>query len=199
MSLSGLILAAGASSRMGTPKALVRLGEETFLDRLIAAFVPSCRPIIVVLGHHADLISTGILRASEVAFVRNPQPERGQLSSLQHGLRALPPDTEGVIFTPVDYPAISPRTVQALADRFRCRESELIVVPCWHGKHGHPVCCAPEVIEEFLCLPDNGQARDVVRRHRSRTCYVEVDDPAIVEDADDLEAYQRLLRMFSHL
>lgn len=194
MSLSGLILAAGASRRMGAPKALLDLGGETFLDRLIATFAPSCSPVIVVLGYQAETIRSGLRRAGQVTVVVNPGPERGQLSSLQCGLDAVPAGSEGVIFTPVDYPAVRPSTVAALAARFRQRaDHELIVIPRSEGRHGHPACCARQVIEELAALPVDVQARDVVRRHREHTCYVDVDDPGILADADDPEAYQRLL------
>ncbi|HXF27317.1 MAG TPA: NTP transferase domain-containing protein, partial [Bryobacteraceae bacterium] len=81
--ICGLILAAGASRRMGTSKALLTVGGETFLDRLIGLLSVVCEPVIVVTGHDA-------LQAKDGMFVTNPEPERGMLSSLQCGLRAVP-------------------------------------------------------------------------------------------------------------
>ena len=88
--IAGIILAGGASRRMGTPKALLRFQNETFLDRLIGVFSPVCDPVIVVVGLHADQIRAGIERADDVRFAVNPDPERGMLSSLQCGLALLP-------------------------------------------------------------------------------------------------------------
>ena len=88
--IAGIILSAGASRRMGTPKALLQLNDETFLDRLIRLFSEVCSPVIVVLGDQADQIRSGIRRGSEARFVVNPDPERGMLSSLQCGLRSGP-------------------------------------------------------------------------------------------------------------
>lgn len=195
MSLAGVILAGGASSRMGTAKALLILDGETFLDRLIGALSTACSPVVVVLGHEAERIRAGLGRAAEVTFAVNPDYAKGQLSSLQCGLRAVSSEASGVIFTPVDYPAVRPSTVARIAERFNHRStSELVVIPRCNGRRGHPVCVARELIPELLALPAGGQAREVIRRHRPETCYVEVEDPGIVEDADDPEAYERLRR-----
>jgi molybdenum cofactor cytidylyltransferase len=195
VNLAGLILAGGASRRMGAPKALLELHGETFLDRLIAVLWGACSPVLVVLGHNADVIRAGVRRASEATFVINPDYSRGQLSSLQCGLAAVPAEAGGVIFTPVDYPGVRSSTVAEIASRFHGRtKNELFVIPRSAGRRGHPVCCAREVIPEFLALPADAQAREVVHRHRERTCYVDVEDSGILEDADDPEAYQRLLK-----
>lgn len=194
MQLAGLILAAGASRRMGTPKALLELDGATFLDRLIAALRQQCDPVLVVLGHHADRIRGGIRRADEVRWVENPEPERGQLSSLQCGLRQVPEGCDGVLFTPVDYPAVRPSTVTTLAASFRKAGAEVAVLaPTFESRHGHPVGIARALIDEFLGLPPTATARDIIHRHADRTRYVEVDDPGILRDVDDPEAYRRLI------
>lgn len=200
MKLAGLILAAGESRRMGVPKALLPLAGETFLDRLIAAFHPHCDPVVVVTGHEAERIETGSRRAAQARFVRNPDYRLGQLSSLQCGLRALPQECAGVLFTPVDYPAIRPATVARLAERFARRSpGELLVIPRCDGRRGHPVACARDLFAEFLSLPPEAQARHVVRSHRGETAYLDVEDPGILEDADDPAAYERLKRRFEAL
>ncbi len=102
--IAGIILSAGASSRMGTPKALLEFHGETFLDRLIRLFSEAGVAPIVVLGHHAEQIRSGIQRAADATFVVNPDPARGMLSSLQCGLEAIPEQTEAVMFLPVDHP-----------------------------------------------------------------------------------------------
>jgi molybdenum cofactor cytidylyltransferase len=194
VNLAGLILAAGESRRMGTPKALLELAGETFLDRLILSLGQSCSPVIVVLGYDHQSIRAGLRRTDFASFVVNPNYKRGQLNSLQCGLAAVSPEAEGVMFTPVDYPSVSPSTVMQLARRFEQRgPHELLVVPRSQGRGGHPVCAARDLIPEFLALSPDAQARDVIHRHREHTIYVDVDDSGILEDVDDPQAYRRLM------
>jgi molybdenum cofactor cytidylyltransferase len=188
----GIILSGGASRRMGTPKALLRIENETFLDRMIRLFSEVCDPVIVVLGHNPEPIRSGIQRASQVTFVVNPDPERGMLSSLQCGLEALPADADAVMFTPVDHPCVQGSTLEKLAVRSQAGNAPL-VIPTHGGRHGHPVCITRPLIAELLALPASAQARDVIHRHLSEACLLEVDDSAITTDIDDPAAYAELL------
>src|SRR5262249_22766149 len=120
----------------------------------------------------------------------NPDPERGQLSSLQTGLKEV---RGAFAFTTVDCPAVEESTVIAAARAFEARDpGALFVVPQYRGKHGHPVFAAHAVADEMLALPATAQARDVVHRHVDRTQYIDVDDPGILTDIDDREAHRRL-------
>ncbi len=194
MNVAGIILAAGESRRMGTPKALLTYRDETFLDRLIRVLGGSCAQVIVVLGHEAEQIEAGAARAGEAVFVVNEQYRDGQLSSLQCGLRAVPQDAEGFLFTPVDIPLIAPATVAALAGALANPAARaLVAVPRYAGRRGHPVGCARQLGAELLALAPGAQAREVIHRHAGRTCYVDVDDPGILRDIDDPETYRALL------
>ena len=178
---------------MGSPKALLDLGGETFLDRLILTLGGLCSPVIVVLGWEPQQIRAGLRRAELAEFVTNPDYRRGQLSSLQRGLAAVPPEAEGVMFTPVDFPAVRPSTIARIARRFQTRRpNEWLVVPRSQGRNGHPVCLVRDLIPEFLALAGDAQARDVIRSHREQTVYEDVDDAGILEDVDDPESYARL-------
>ncbi len=213
MNVASLILAGGASRRMGTPKALLLYGGETFLDRLIRIFNETCNSVTVVLGHDQS-IQHRIKRATEATFVNNPDYEKGQLTSLQCGLKAIPANADAVIFTPVDYPAIEVATIQALiaallpdntqqvptpgggADalvRARPPGRALLAVPRLAGRHGHPVLFAAALIADFLALPPDAEARAVIRQNIAHTTYIDVDDPAILTDIDDPQAYADLL------
>jgi molybdenum cofactor cytidylyltransferase len=167
---------------MGSPKALLTYRGETFLDRLIGIFSNLCDQTIVVLGHNHESIRPRLQRLSEAEVVINPDPERGQLSSLQCGLRAAS-GADAIFFTPVDYPAFEAATVRALlpyAGEF--------VMPRYNGTRGHPVLIDRNLADKLLACET--MARDVIRAHTPQ--YVEVDDPGILEDIDDPAAYARL-------
>jgi molybdenum cofactor cytidylyltransferase len=192
VSVAGLILAAGESRRMGFPKALLQYREQTFLDTLIELFALRCRPVIVVLGAGAgDIRARATRRAT---FAVNPHWALGQTTSMQCGLRAVPADAEGVLFTLVDHPAVSPSTIDALldGDSLLADHRPLVRVPRFGKRRGHPIWFSRQLIPEFLALPETGAARDVVRSHAAETEFLDVDDPGILADIDDAEAYRRL-------
>jgi len=188
--IAGIILAAGASSRMGSPKALLDYRGETFIQRLMRVLSTVCDPVIVVLGYHADALRPAV---PDATIVVNPAPERGQLSSLQSGLAALPPDAEGFLFTPVDSPAVEMATVERLALEFRRRDpATQLVIPRFAGKRGHPVFATRAIANELTALPLTAQARAIIPSHVADTLYIDVSDTRILADIDDRDAYRRL-------
>jgi molybdenum cofactor cytidylyltransferase len=186
-SIAGLILAAGESRRMGFPKALLRYREETFLDTLVGLFSQYCSPVIVVLGAHADRIRAERQRAA--SFVFNPHFQLGMTTSLQCGLRAVPAESEGVLLTLVDHPAVSPATLDLLLAQPR----PVLRVPRYRARRGHPVWFSRRLIPEFLALSEDAAARDVVHSHFPEAEFLDLDDSGIVADIDDPAAYQELL------
>ncbi len=183
---------------MGSPKALLPYRGETFLDTLVGLLAPLCRPVIVVLGSSADEIRA---RASRPAhFVVNAAWQSGQTSSMQCGLRAVPPEAEGVLFTLVDHPAVAPPTLEKLirgqaTKSPNCGDfaaSLRIRVPRYQGRRGHPIWFSRGLVPEFLALPPDGAARDVVARYRAETEFLDLDDPGITADIDDPETFRAL-------
>lgn len=190
--VAGLILSAGASRRMGSPKALLVLGDELFIDRLIGSVSPSCEPTVVVVGAHAAQIRAGARLGGRVVWVENPDPERGMLSSLQCGLAVLRDQCDAVVFTPVDYPRIQSSTVVALVREWRATRSP-VVQPVYANRRGHPVLIARNVIDEILAAPREAQARDVIQQFHAETRSVLVDDDGILTDVDDPDSYRALV------
>ena len=190
MSSAAIILAGGASRRMGSPKALLLFEGQTFLDRLIENASACCDEVVVVLGHQPDVIRAGITRSAK--FVVNERHELGQLTSLQCGLREVDHPVDFVLFTPVDYPAVSQSTYSQLAAAFH--PGDVFVVPEFEGKHGHPILFSGLLSFEFLNLPHTAAARDVVHAYRPETRYVPVLDRGVILDIDEPSDYQALLR-----
>lgn len=171
---------------MGFPKALLPYRGETFLDTLTALFVERCQPVIVVLGAAAEMIQARA--AQRAAFVVNENYTHGMTTSLQCGLRAVPAEAEGVLFTLVDHPATSPATIEALLAAPR----PLVRVPRFGGERGHPIWFSRELIPELLAIPEGGAANQVVRAHAAESEFLDLDDPGVVADIDDPEAYRKL-------
>lgn len=186
----GLILAAGESRRMGSPKALLEFHGETFLDRLIGLFSRRCSPVIVVLGAQRETVRAGLRRAGEARLVENPDFRLGQLTSMQCGLRAVPADSRGMLFTLVDHPAVTPATIDALLD---CSAPAPLRIPRYGDRRGHPIWISKSLVPEFLALPAGSSAREVVTQHAREIAYIPVDDAGILADVDNPGDYQRLL------
>jgi molybdenum cofactor cytidylyltransferase len=188
---AGLILAAGASRRLGRTKALLTLSGETFVDRLIRMMAPQVSELVVVLGFHEARVREEAKRLAEATVVVNPAPEGGQLSSMQCGLRAIRPEAQGVLFTPVDYAGVREDTVVAVVKAWMESRAP-VTAPRFQGKRGHPVCIGWDLAREILSLPVEGQARDVIRRHGAEAQHLEVDDPAVLMDVDMQGDYEAL-------
>jgi CTP:molybdopterin cytidylyltransferase MocA len=167
---------------MGSPKALLDYQGETFLSRLVRLFSAACDPVIVVLG------AANLPVAPPARAIVNPDWRLGQTSSFQCGLRALPPDADGVLFTLVDHPAVSPATIDALI-----AASGRLRIPRFDGKRGHPIWFSRELVPDLLAVPPDGAARDVIRAHYSEAVFLDLDDPGILADIDDPAAYRALI------
>jgi molybdenum cofactor cytidylyltransferase len=173
VNVTGVILAAGLSRRMGFPKSLLRWGDETYLDRIVRMFDAVCGDVIVVMRPGGVLPIHGRARV-----VLNEDADRGQLSSLQTGLAAC----EGaVLFSPVDYAHVEEATVRAVVGARS--DAYDVMQPIVGEAHGHPVLIERVVADALLAAPADGRARDVVRRFRRG--YVAVDDVRSTMDADD--------------
>ena len=186
-SAAGLILAAGESRRMGFPKALLRYGEGTFLDTLIALFGRYCSPVIVVLGAQAGRIRQAALRPA--TFVINSDFAQGMTTSLKCGLRAVPPAAGGVLLTLVDHPAVSSATLDLLL----ASPLPVLRVPRYRDRRGHPIWFSRALIPEFLALAADSAANQVTHRHFPEAEFLDLGDPGVIADIDDPACYEQLL------
>jgi molybdenum cofactor cytidylyltransferase len=110
------------------------------------------------------------------------------LSSLQTALGAVPLDADGFLFTPVDSPTVDEKTAAKLVGML----DEKIVIPRYQGRRGHPVCVPRSLVGAFLALAPTEQTRAAIEQNSDRVEYVDVDDPGILADIDDPEAYRAL-------
>ncbi len=192
--IAGIVLAAGASSRMGRDKALLRWDDKTFLEHLLAALRNAeTGPVRVVLGGNADEVQKQIsFGAGEV--VVNPDWQKGMLSSLIAGLNSLPADVEAAVVCLVDHPCVSSTLIRALRENFRTG-GNLIVVPTYRGRRGHPVLFSATLFDELRAAPLEVGARHVVRRHADDILEMPTEEEGVLLNTNDRAAYEKILAM----
>jgi molybdenum cofactor cytidylyltransferase len=206
-SFGGVILAAGESSRMGTDKALLAwppategrtASSETFLSAAIRSLERSTDFVVIVAGKNSGALAP-IIYSLGSSLVTNPDPDQGQFSSLQVGLReVMNRGRDAAIITLVDRPPAAIATVDHLRRAFEAAPSNIwAVVPEFSGKHGHPYVIGREMIEHFLQAPATGNARDIEHRYPERIEYVSVDDPFVVTNINTPEDYAALTARLS--
>ncbi len=185
--IAAIILAAGSSRRMGRDKARLTIGTRalTFVDAILETLAAAKVEVVRVV------VPKGPGRWPPDSVV-NPDPSRGMLSSVQCGLRALPPGIEAVLLWPVDHPLVRRDTLIAMIAAYRAATPP-VVVPIFEGARGHPVLFAARVIPELLSADLAGGARTVVHAHDDRREIV-VDDRGVIEDIDTPEDYARICR-----
>jgi len=188
--VAGIILAAGSSTRMGEPKALLDAGGLTFLNRILRNHRAVRLPVIVILGEHEAQIRAAVDLQDATVLV-NPQPERGPLSSLRIGLASVK-NCQGVLVHPVDHPLVTRETLQALLDAHH-NLPDRIVLPEFGGRRGHPVLFPRPLFEELQAAPLDQGARYVVRRHPESVLAVRVSDEGVTQNIDTPEDYRRLI------
>lgn len=191
--IPAIVLSAGKSERMGSPKALLSRDGTTFLDSVLSSVRASTLDgVIVVLGHHRK----EILRAIDLEcwgfdlgrWVFNEDYEQGMTTSFQAGIRQVPDEALGAMLFLVDHPAPDARTIDALVAEFRPGH---IVVPLFENRRGHPVLFSREVLDEIAILPPDRGANSVVRAQPDRVIQVSVSDPAVLTDIDTPEDFNR--------
>jgi molybdenum cofactor cytidylyltransferase len=192
-SFAGVILAAGASSRMGRDKALLPWQGGTFLSAAIRALQPMTDLVIVVAGANAGEL-TPIIDASAAFLVVNPEPERGQFSSLRIGVQeVLNRGRDAAIITLVDRPAARIATITRLQDTFLAAGDPIwAVIPEYGGKHGHPFVIGREMITAFLNAPASSSAREVEHSLQTHIQYLAVDDPLVVANINTPDDFENL-------
>jgi molybdenum cofactor cytidylyltransferase len=193
-SFAGVILSAGASSRMGRDKALLPWRGGTFLSAAIRMLQPVTELVIVVAGANADSLAP--ITDAYAAFVAvNPDPQQGQFSSLRVGLQdVLNRGRDAAIVTLVDRPAAAPETIEQIKAAFVAADDSIwAVVPEREGKHGHPIVIGREMIEAFLRAPAGSNAREVEHANQNHILYLPVSDPLVGANVDTPEDFERLL------
>ena len=190
----GIILAAGASSRMGRPKALLPIGQDLFVTRVCRTLHDDgVDDLVVVAGPEHEAIADALAAAGLPArVVENRRRDEGQLSSVLAGLAVADrPGVDAVLVHLVDAPLVRPETARAVLDAY-FRTHAPVVRPAVGGRHGHPVLFARSVFDQLRRADPGVGARGVVQAHAADVCNVPVDDEGACRDIDTPEEFARL-------
>lgn len=199
--ISGILLAAGLSKRMGQPKQLLPFGESTIVETVVDNMLDAkFGEVIVVVGHCAKQVQD-ILGERPVKIVFNPDYREGMLTSAQTGIRSLnfenvknKSDRDAFSLMLVDQPFITSELIDKVIDAY-AQIDKGIALPSYNYKRGHPVIFHHRYADDILALDaESGGVRSLFKSHSKEIYYVSVDTDDILRDIDYREDYERALR-----
>ena len=195
MLITAIILAAGKSTRMGSPKMLLPWGNTTVIEQVISVFSKAgIEDILVVTGGAHEQIETLILECGKRYPVRSVYNEKyitgDMLSSIQCGLwHITDPGIEAAMIGLGDQPQVQERSVKLLLDTFLKAKSPL-VIPSFQMRRGHPWLVTRQLWKELIEMDPTQTSRDFLHAHAKDIQYVEMDTPSIFADLDTPEDYR---------
>lgn len=180
---------------MGTPKLLLPLAGRPVIAHVVDELLRGPVDVVwVVVGMDGAGVRAA-LGSRRVSFVANPAPDGGMLSSVRCGLRALPSDCQAVVVALGDQPGISADVVSPLVQSFRSARRGM-VVPVYQGRRGHPILVSMRFRDEILNRFDSIGLRGLLAAHPEEILEVDIPSPAILEDLDTREDYERIASRF---
>lgn len=184
-----VVLAAGASTRFGSPKQLVRIHGRPLLHRAVAhACEIAGQGVLVVLGAHAAELAP-LLRHSSAAVIVNREWSEGLASSIRNAIAHLPASCDGVLLLLADQAAVTVGDLRRLCGAWR-RQPAWIAASRYESTIGVPAIFPRSLFSELASLRGDRGARDLLRRHSDRIIGVELANAAI-----DIDTPEDLLRL----
>ncbi len=194
---AGLLLAAGASRRMGRPKQLLDLGGHTLLERaLSAALASTLDRVVLVLGHEASLIRRALgssLEHARLEVIENPDHAKGISTSIIAGLRAVEASHDHVVVLLADMPGINAALIDLLLERYLASGAALGSFRA-AGRPSHPVVFGRRLYPELHRLQGDRGARHLFRRFHEQVCWVAPPEAYVDSDLDTPADYERFKR-----
>ncbi len=191
--VSAILLAAGASRRMGKTKQLLPLGGRPAIVRCLESITgASVNDIVVVVAVNCDEILAAI-EDFAVTIVQNEIPDGDMSESVRVGFGKVSPVCSGVFVCLADHPMVKAETLITMR-RCHAERPHAMILPVYHGQKGHPPLLPREILAEIKVCPT---LRDVIQKHSGEVYCLAVDDEGVVLDMDTWEDYQRMLPRFS--
>jgi len=187
--ISGIVLAAGRSSRMGQPKMLLPWGQTTVLGQVIESVRQAgIYDILVITGGARESVENIAAQLDARTAYNEGYETSEMLSSIRLGLENQISQAQAALICLGDQPQIQPRNVRSICDAF-IKDKFNLVVPSYKLRRGHPWLVARPLWDELIQLQPPKSPRDFLNAHAQEIKYVAVDDPSIIEDLDTPEDY----------
>ncbi len=191
MPIAAIILAAGASTRMGECKQLLPIGGQPMVRRVTGAVCAAdLAQVVMVLGAHAEAVGQAVA-GLPVELVLNERWPEGMTSSLHAGLRALRPEIKAALVVLADQPGLTAELIRTLADRYHTTGAP-VIAPFYQEQRGQPVLFDRALFPALLAAGDGQSRREIIARHWDQMARVQVEDPAILCDIDTRQDYEKV-------
>lgn len=191
----GIILAAGMSSRFGTPKQLIKIGERTLIEIIVDnALNSKLDHVVVVLGHAFEFlmqILSNRVQHSRLSIIENKEFRKGMSGSIHHALHSVQHDFPSAMFLLGDQPLIRGEMMDLMLDRFRSSDKD-ICIPVYQGRRGNPTIFSRRFYHHLFEIRGDVGGRRIIETYPYDVCVVEVDDPYVFTDIDELEDLEKL-------
>jgi molybdenum cofactor cytidylyltransferase len=188
--ISAILLGAGESKRMGANKLLLPWVKKIVLKHCVDTLLQSTvKEVIVVLGDRTKGIENQ-LRGRKIKVVMNPQYRKGMSTSIQKGIRAIDPNSHGILIALGDMPFLRSRTVNSLIRAFS-QGKGTIVVPSFRRRKGHPVIFHRRYKKELLQLKEDVGGKSIIERHPGEVRLVQIRSEGVVKDIDTWKDYSK--------
>jgi molybdenum cofactor cytidylyltransferase len=195
---AGIILAAGAATRFGQPKQLLRLKDKYLIERVLDAALNSrLGRVVLVLGFAHQKIQKALgkkLRHAKLQIEVNPHYQKGQGHSLQVGLSSVINTFPAVMFLLADQPLVDAATINCLLDKFWSADKD-IGVPTFHGKRGNPSIFSQKFYQHIMKIKGDIGARQIINAHPERVLEIEIKNPLLFSDVDTPEDFEKINKL----
>lgn len=179
--ISCIVLAAGSSTRFGSPKPLAKISGQIVIELLLNKLLKTkISEIIVVLGSDAELIGKKIPENPLIKTAFNKDHLKGQTSSFRTGLLKVSPESRAAMLLPCDTPLFKIESVEKIIEAF-IKKSKKIIIPVFKDKKGHPSLFSKELFPEFLGLDNKDPLFTIQRRHSDEILHLPLDDEGILK------------------
>jgi molybdenum cofactor cytidylyltransferase len=188
--IAAIVLAAGLSSRMQTPKMVLPWGDRTIIAHVVGQLVKAGIEDVVVVTGGTRLAVEEALKTERVRIVFNPVFANGEmLNSLQVGIRALPEEATAFLMALGDQPQMDSATIAEILAAYPSR-TENLIIPSYQMRRGHPWLVGRDLWDEILSLTPPDTLRTFLNRRSEQIQYISVNSASILQDLDTPEEYR---------